>query len=85
MSDLKLCPKCGGIPVKVHTDDDRWQIICWWNMSCCHHTGLYLSEQQAKDAWNEDNHQPLAEYHLPAEDDEFNKRFQTVASLVPHS
>ena len=59
---LKLCPKCGGTPVIVHSDDDWWRVHCWWDSSCRCSTNWCITEEQAIEEWNEDNPMPEFEY-----------------------
>ena len=62
----KLCPKCGGAPVIVHSDDDWCRVHCWWDSSCRHSTNWCITEEQAIEVWNEDN--PMPEYLDDEED-----------------
>lgn len=58
----KLCPKCGGTPVIVHSDDDWWLVKCWWDLSCRCSTNWCLTEEKAIEKWNEDNPMPESDF-----------------------
>ena len=42
----------------VHEDDGTYQVKCWWDYSCRHHTAHYPTEEQAIAEWNNNNPMP---------------------------
>ena len=52
MTELKPCPFCGSVEVKVHIPyftDDCYMVQCY---GCNCNTAIYMTANQAVEAWN---------------------------------
>lgn len=49
---LKSCPECGCTDAYIQKSGGKFQVKCWWDLSCRHRSGWHNTLREAVTKWN---------------------------------